>query len=304
MRTQRWTKNEFIEILNKRNTIIPYKVLGEYLGTTKNILVEDKYGICSIRANHLLNGVVPTIQTALNKTSYCVNQFREVHGNKYDYSEVKYKRNSIKVNIICKKHGAFEQTPNSHKNGSNCPICSATKKGKQKRLTIEQFIKKAKKIHNNKYCYSKSEYITAKEKIIIICPIHGNFKQTVDNHLQGNGCLKCARENSTWKTSDWERSGKQSKNFNSFKVYIVKLYNKEEEFYKIGKTYLTVEQRLRYGVNIPYNYEIIKIFEGSAEEMSKLEINLQRKNKDNRYTPKTIFAGNTECYKTLLNICQ
>lgn len=48
----------------------------------------------------------------------------KVHGNKYDYSQVVYVKNSIKVNIICKKHGVFSQTPQCHIKGSGCPICA------------------------------------------------------------------------------------------------------------------------------------------------------------------------------------
>ena len=54
------------------------------------------------------------------------------------------------------------------------------------------FIEKAIKIHNKKYDYSLVEYVNAKTKIKIICPEHGVFEQTPDNHLQGKGCKSCA----------------------------------------------------------------------------------------------------------------
>lgn len=60
-----------------------------------------------------------------------------------------------------------------------------------KRVTTEGFIKKARLIHGNKYNYSLSEYKKAKLKIIIICPIHGNFLQTPNDHLNGRGCKNC-----------------------------------------------------------------------------------------------------------------
>lgn len=63
-----------------------------------------------------------------------------------------------------------------------------------KRLTQEEFIEKARKVHGNKYDYSKVEYSNAKTKILIICPTHGEFCQEPFSHLVGNGCMKCYRE--------------------------------------------------------------------------------------------------------------
>lgn len=58
-------------------------------------------------------------------------------------------------------------------------------------LTTEQFIEKAKKIHNNKYDYSKTKFVNSKTKVKIICPIHGEFEQSHDKHLAKKGCAKC-----------------------------------------------------------------------------------------------------------------
>lgn len=60
-----------------------------------------------------------------------------------------------------------------------------------KYLTTEQFIKKAQQIHNNKYDYSKVEYVNNRTKVCIICPEHGEFWQTPNSHLNGNGCSSC-----------------------------------------------------------------------------------------------------------------
>jgi hypothetical protein len=60
-----------------------------------------------------------------------------------------------------------------------------------KRLTTEQFIAKAKIIHNDKYDYSLTKFINSKTKVKIICPIHGEFEQFHDKHLSKKGCSKC-----------------------------------------------------------------------------------------------------------------
>ena len=58
----------------------------------------------------------------------------------------------------------------------------------------EEFIEKARKVHGDKYDYSKVQYINSKQKVCIICPRHGEFWQVPNNHLTGYGCSKCGRE--------------------------------------------------------------------------------------------------------------
>lgn len=62
-----------------------------------------------------------------------------------------------------------------------------------KRLSTEDFIKKANKIHKNKYDYSKTEYINSRNKVCIICSQHGEFWQLANSHLQGQGCPECGK---------------------------------------------------------------------------------------------------------------
>lgn len=63
-----------------------------------------------------------------------------------------------------------------------------------RKLTTEEFIAKAREVHGDKYDYSKTEYSTAKTKVCIICPKHGDFWQKPLFHLQGCGCPKCGIE--------------------------------------------------------------------------------------------------------------
>ena len=63
-----------------------------------------------------------------------------------------------------------------------------------KKLTTEEFIDKANKVHNNRYDYSRVEYKNSQTKICIVCPKHGEFWQTPAMHLYGNGCSKCNAE--------------------------------------------------------------------------------------------------------------
>ena len=56
-----------------------------------------------------------------------IEDFKAVHGDCYDYSKVVYKGVNVKIKIICKKHGIFEQTPSIHKQGGECPMCKKIK---------------------------------------------------------------------------------------------------------------------------------------------------------------------------------
>ena len=117
-----------------------------------------------------------------------IRRAKEIHGDKYDYSKVKYEYAITKVCIICPKHGEFWQRPYGHLNGQGCSKCSGTK-----RSTTEEFINKARKVHGDKYDYSNVEYIGNKTKVCIICPEHGEFWQTPNSHLKGIGCPDCAK---------------------------------------------------------------------------------------------------------------
>ena len=89
------------------------------------------------------------------KTKIFIEKAKQVHGDKYDYSKVKYINCSTKVCIICPIHGEFWQEPSSHLRGCSCRRCSLEQKSNKQRLTIEQFIERSNKLYNNKYDYSK-----------------------------------------------------------------------------------------------------------------------------------------------------
>ena len=79
-------------------------------------------------------------------TEEFIEKAKSVHKDKYVYSKVNYINNRTKIVISCKKHGDFNQIPNAHLNGQGCPKCSSSCKD-----TIDSFIIKADKVHNNKY---------------------------------------------------------------------------------------------------------------------------------------------------------
>ena len=122
------------------------------------------------------------------KTKDFIKKAIKIHGNRYDYSKVNYIDTNTKVCIICPIHGEFWQTPHNHLRGRKCKKCYFD----SEKLNTISFIEKAKKVHGDKYDYSKVEYIDSKTKVCIICPKHGEFLQAPNKHLLGQGCPLCS----------------------------------------------------------------------------------------------------------------
>ena len=121
-------------------------------------------------------------------TESFIQRAKEVHGDKYDYSFVTYCNVKTKVQILCPKHGLFEQTPDKHLHGPcGCPACAGNQ-----RSSASDFEERARKIHGDKYDYTRVRYVNNRTPVEIICCTHGVFKQTPSNHLLGKGCPFCA----------------------------------------------------------------------------------------------------------------
>jgi len=120
-----------------------------------------------------------------------ITKAKEVHGDRYDYSRVKYVNNRTKVCIICPKHGEFWQTPEKHLLGRGCQKCANEYISNIRHDTFEDFLKKTIKVHGNKFMYHKETYMNSLKKTLITCPIHGDFWQVPSSHLRGVGCPIC-----------------------------------------------------------------------------------------------------------------
>lgn len=217
----------------------------------------------------------------------------KIHGNLYNYDKVDYLKNAHEdVIIICPLHGEFKLTPNEHLSKKcGCKKCSLIKK----RKTTEQFIKEAKKIHNNKYDYSLVEYTTNVKNIKIICPEHGIFEQSPINHIfQKHGCQKCGFNLIGFNRTKFKKICKIKNRI--AKLYFIHFYNNNEEFIKIGITSKSVEKRFRSENKLGYAIKIIKYLEGEASKIWNMEKKLHKKFKEFKHIPKINFNGSTECF--------
>lgn len=122
-----------------------------------------------------------------------INRCVKTHGDRYDYSRVKYKKVTDKVDIICEKHGLFSQALINHYRGQGCPSCGKVSMGENQRLNGFEFVKRSRAIHGDKYEYDLSTYDNYRSKLKIICKKHGPFLQSAENHYSsGAGCPSCA----------------------------------------------------------------------------------------------------------------
>lgn len=128
-----------------------------------------------------------TQQEAIEKAKF-------IHGNKYDYSKFEYKGGHIKAIIICPVHGEFQQTPAEHFQGKGCKRCACSKSNESRKINEDEFIRRSKEKHGDKFDYTHLGYKSLQEKVTIGCPVHGDFLQKAAEHMGGAGCRKCADE--------------------------------------------------------------------------------------------------------------
>ena len=284
---------------NKNKVRIICKTHGEFEQTPNNHLKNKGCKNChydkvnKIKHDNLKKKIKPVI----NLTETFIKKSEKVHGDLYDYSLVEYKSAKIKVDIICKKHGVFKQSPTNHLSGYGCMACARILQADSKRITTEEFIKRAKEKHGDTYKYEKTNYIESTKKVVIECSIHGQFKQIASAHLAGKGCEKCAMVNSSFIRENYIKMAKNRPTI----LYVIRCSNDNEEFYKIGKTYHSV--KIRYGKNkMPYNYEVLFEYISNPEHIFNLEIETHKKYTMYNYRPEILFQGYTECYNLNLPI--
>lgn len=237
------------------------------------------------------------------ETKEVLERFKEVHGDTYDYSKVVYTTAHTKVEVVCKEHGSFLTKPQNHWNGATCLKCANEKRNNSRKVPLEVFIERASKAHNNKYDYSKVKYTTVNDKITIICPEHGEFLQRCSEHMAGHSCAKCAnmRRKSLWTYTDWEQAGIASKNFEGYSVYIIKCYDENEEFFKVGKTFVNINKRFE-GKQLPYKWVLVEQVYGDSKTISELEHKVHKELENKRYIPLKDFNGYSETFTEYINI--
>ena len=180
---------------------------------------------------------------------------------KYDYSKFEYVNAKTKSVIICPVHGEFIQSPDKHlgKNSNGCVLCWEEKRKlinrsyvKKDIIDSEVFLKRANIKYKNKFEYVLDNYNgISGDKIVVICPKHGEFKTTPHNHLLKNnkyGCVGCSNENRAL-----NKTNRYDDVINKFK----RLYNDKYD-YPISNIDTYVNQSSNITIICPKHGEFVK----------------------------------------------
>lgn len=134
-----------------------------------------------------------------NKSDF-IDVANNVHNNKYCYDLVEYINMHTKINIICNKHGIFQQKPYKHISGRGCWKCA----NECKRINYNELLIRFNIIQGDKYVYDKLSYTDASHNMNIFCKKHNIwFVQTPHSHLKGYGCPICKKSNGELKIKNW-----------------------------------------------------------------------------------------------------
>lgn len=217
---------------------------------------------------------------ALKKTNSWEVVFEGIkncHGELYKYNKDTYINNETKMEIICKHHGSFWQSPEKHKVGQHCPECAGNTV-----MTKEKFLNVLPDKHLNKYSYElvTDEHFIHKSKVIpVVCTNHGVFHQHYRNHLSGNGCRECA--------------------VFGFKVaqpahlYILK----SENVVKVGITNNEPSIRVKQiESSSDKDFEILKVYSDIGHKCIAVETSVLKILREKYNNPTNYFSGSTECF--------
>lgn len=188
----------FLELAKAKHLDLDFSLVKEYV--KNNVPIEvichekdyigREHGVFKITPANLLRGKSCPKCKGKGFTSDDRKLFCEAKYNwKYDYSKSDFSNVKSKTIVTCPIHGDFETNYDNHFNKNcGCKYCTYPSRD------TSSFIKEATKVHKGFYIYNKEKlkYIDSHSNVIITCPIHGDFPQSPNAHLRGQGCPKCA----------------------------------------------------------------------------------------------------------------
>lgn len=215
-------------------------------------------------------------------------------GDEYDYSQMKYTPEGNMITVLCREHGEFTTNLYSHLKGVSCYECYVENRVFNN-LTNDVFKARASSAHNNYYGYELVDYKDCRTPVKIVCPKHGVFSQVPNYHLCGNGCQTCGKDLCGFTKTAYKNACKGGSN-----VYVFKISNDDEVFYKIGISKNVKNRRSQIICESGYSCDVVlSQFYPDAGLVYDLEKLLHREFNSLSYKPSIYFTGNTECFKDL-----
>jgi hypothetical protein len=234
------------------------------------------------------------VNKATKTTKNFVEESKGLHGDSYEYNRTKYIGALKRLIVSCKEHGDFYIRPSDHLAGGGCKKCQV----ELRTGNIKDFIKKAKKLHGDRYDYSKSVYVKSHQSLTVTCKVHGDFNTTPSKHLVGYNCKKCAFLIMGHSRTDFKNMCIKN-NEGLGTLYIIKCFNDFEKLYKVGITSVEVKNRFKGKSGMPYNYKVIKELKLEPNLVYDAENHILRDLAKCSYKPKISFGGETECFSEL-----
>ena len=181
--------------------VYPNDMLDRKINNKVPIICKKHGEFLQVLSNHYKGCGCPKCSGNYN---YTTDEYKEIlsktiHNDNITFDKVVYVNRTTPITLICKLHGDFQILPSSIESSNVCPECNKILLKEKSSHTTEWFINEAKRVHGNKYDYSKVKYINAKTKVCIIHPKYGEFWQLPYAHLKGQDCSleKCDK---VWKT--------------------------------------------------------------------------------------------------------
>lgn len=200
-----------IKFINKskdiHNNLYDYSLVN-YVGCNVHVLIgcsyhgffKQKPSIHLQGSGCLICGFKKRNEKNRNNLKMFIEKAKLIHGEKYDYNQVIYINSHKNINIVCSKHGKFQQKPYKHLSGRGCPVCGRISKW----LNVDILKFRFKKIHNDSYDYEWGSYSGTTHNMNIFCKTHKIwFKQQPHSHLKGYGCPICKKSNGELKIRNW-----------------------------------------------------------------------------------------------------
>jgi hypothetical protein len=205
-----------------------------------------------------------------------------------------------RVSCYCIKHDFyFKMKCRSIISGSKCPTCRNTT------LDTEDVVGRINNVNKNIEVLS-GKYINAKNKLDFKCLVCGHiWSALAHSTIYGCGCPECAKLNSEgYYCITRAKKMKDEWIKKECVVYLIRLYDENENFYKVGITKNKINKRFDSKISMPYNYEIIKIIKTNLYDAVHIEAEIKGSSENNKYIPNKYFHGRTECFSKYINIEQ
>jgi len=288
-KARKLTHHDFIKKLKQKQPklfeLIYFK--EEYKLNDKKLLLGTEYGDVKISPNSLLRGVYPCISNAINPKEYILNYIKinnfklynkiiEIQG---DYNGI---MNKIDIQTI---YGVVSITPDNIFKGLGFDIRSAIDRNEYFLNYIK--INQPKYIDKNFKLLSK---VRGNKDLIKFSLNSNKYTATTDSLM--NGYFSDEKPKGIFNTTTMKRKKNIFSKIPCF-VYKIRLFNDNENFYKIGITTKDIKTRFR---SFPYNYEVLEIISINLYDAYVIEQETHNHLKEYKYKPQIKFGGSNECF--------